>query len=249
MAQSFAVVCEGPADQRSGCDLADRVLCDRIDWVDAETLADYRQWRGLNGSAPFLSWANVKRLAAERNVKSHGFFDGQPAAHDAHAARKALLLLELADSPPHAVILLRDEDGDPSRREGLQKARHRSNLRERVVIGLAVTMRECWVLAGFDPKNNEETDRLAELRRELGFDPTEAAEELTAGSKQRKAKRNAKGVLMVLSRGDPDREAECWRTTDLETLASRGRNSGLADYLGEVRERLVPLLTRRRGRS
>ncbi len=243
MAQSLAVVCEGPADQRTGCDLADRVLCDRIHWMDEETLAHSRKWRGFNSGDSFLSWAEVKRRAAELNIKSHGFFDGRPAAPDAHAAKKALLVLKRSESPADFVILLRDEDGDPSRREGLEQARRGSEFKNRIAIGLAVTMRECWVLAGFDPQNDAETDRLAELRRELGFDPRHKAEQLTAGSKDRQAKKNPKRVLETLTEDDPHREAECWQITDLQTLKARGKKTCLAKYLDEVQTRLVPLLT------
>ena len=160
-----------------------------------------------------------------------------------HTARKALLLLELSQEPPDAVILLRDEDGDPSRREGLQQARRRSKLKARIAIGVAAPMRECWILAGFDPQDDGENARLTELRSALGFDPRERAEKLAAAPVT--AKRSAKRVLNALTGGDRQREADCWKITDLGTLTTRGRQTGLAEYFDEVRTRIVPLLASR----
>ena len=123
MAHSFAVVCEGPADQRTGCDLADRVFCAQVDWIEDKTLLHYRGWRGFSPGELYLTWSEAKKLAEAQNIKSHGFFDEQPAAHDAHAARKALLLLERSDERPNAIVLLRDDDGDENRLAGLKQAR------------------------------------------------------------------------------------------------------------------------------
>ena len=112
------------------------------------------------------------------------------------------------------------------------------------MIGLAHPKRECWVLAGFEPQNQEESQRLEETTTTLGFDPRTAAERLSA-RRPPSDLRNAKRVLDDLTGGDWDRQADCWRKTDLGTLADRGRSTGLADYLTELRQRLVPLFTAR----
>ena len=79
-----------------------------------------------------------------------------------------------------AVLLIRDDDRQVDRRRGLEQVRHASPLAERIVIGLAHTKRECWVLAGFEARDDQERELLAEIRRELGFDPCIQAEQLTA---------------------------------------------------------------------
>ena len=107
------------------------------------------------------------------------------------------------------------------------------------MIGVAHTKRECWVLAGFEPRDDEESNRLAELGNELGFDPRKKAEKLTA--REPSAKRSAKRVLNALTGGDQDREAQCWKKTDLSILERQGKNTGLADYLNDLKQRLVPL--------
>ena len=181
MTLSLAVVCEAAADQHTGCDLADRVVCAGVAWIEEEHLPHLRAWRGFTPADRFLPWTQVDDLARARRIKAHGHFDGRPGAPDAHVARLALLLFIAADPRPDAVVLLRDDDRQTARRTGLEQARSTSKLGVPIVIGLAHPKRECWVLA------------------------------------------------------------DCWTKTDLQRLAVRGQNTGLAGYLDEVRTRLVPL--------
>ena len=108
------------------------------------------------------------------------------------------------------------------------------------VVGLARPKREAWVLAGFEPESEDERERLKTLGQELGFDPTRKPERLDAGDET--AKRSAKRALKSLSGGDHEREASCWRETPLEVLRERGQACGLAAFLSEVDEHLVPLV-------
>jgi hypothetical protein len=240
---TFAVVCEASADLRIAAELADRVLCQEIDWIDSESLEFYRLWRGLEDGHSHIEWHWIDPLAKRYNIKVHGHFEDRPGALDASMTRKALLLLTRAQRTPDAVVLVRDTDGREERRRGLEQARSSSQWPFAIILAVAHTKRECWVLAGFDPCSESEEHILAELNRELGFDPRVRAEELTAAAPN--APRNAKRVLERLVAGNQDREEECWVACDLETLAERGRLTGLADYLREVRERLVPLFTNR----
>jgi hypothetical protein len=243
-AYTFAVVCEAPADLRLVADLADRVFCHEVEWIDPESLDLHRLWRGLELKDSHLEWHWVRRIAKEQHLGGpHGHFKEKPGTLDAAMARKALLLLSDATNPPDAVVLVRDTDGREERRRGLMQARDVKPWPFEIVLAVAHTKRECWVLAGFDPCSESEENVLAELRRELGFDPRVQAVELTAAAPN--APRNAKRVLDRLIGGNRDREADCWMTSDLEILAERGQLTGLADYLNEVRERLVPLFANR----
>lgn len=145
--------------------------------------------------------------------------------------------------PPDAVVLLRDDDNQKERRDGLEQARKESNVDVPIVIGLAHTKRECWVLAGFEPRSVEEEQHLAAVRKQIGFDPTAHAERLAA--KHDSDTHSAKRILGVLTEGDKDRETQCWQITELDTLKTRGENSGLKSYLVEVEETLVPRLTKK----
>jgi hypothetical protein len=199
-----------------------------------------REWRGVASGESFLAWKDVSHLAKSRGIRVHGFVEGEPPSHDAHAATRALRLLAESDHVPHAVILLRDEDRDEPRRKGLEQARSSWGQRNVLVIGLARPTRECWVLAGYQPKDRRETELLERITAELGFNPTESPDRLTQrGTDQ---PRSPKRVLLLLTSGSWERQADCWQLTDLAILEARGRDTGLADYLAEVRTRLVPLL-------
>lgn len=240
---SLAVVCEAAGDLRISADLADRVLTEEVDWIDPGDLDLHRRWRGLEEADGHLEWHWVGHLAKQKGLRAHGHFQGEPGALDAQMARKALLLLQGSSRVPDAVLLIRDSDGLMERRRGLEQARDSSPWTFPVVLGVAHTKRECWVLAGFEAQTEAEEKALADLRRKLGFDPRLKAEDLSAA--EAGALRNAKRVLEHLLQGNPKREQVCWMECGLETLHERGRLSGLSHFLDEVRAQLVPLFSGR----
>lgn len=234
---SFGIVGEARADRDAACGLADRVLLEDVHWLDAETLDAYRHWRGFTPEAHFLRWASVSDEWKLLGLKPiFGEFGEQP---DARMARKALLLFAQAERRPDAVVLMRDSDAQRDS-TGLEQARDHNPWPFKVIIGLAHPKRECWVLAGFDPKSAQEVECLAKEERRLSFHPVRDAHLLTA--REHGAKKDAKVALDALTQSDKERERECLEETALETLRERGGNTGLTTYLAEVRERLVPIL-------
>lgn len=242
-AYEFGIVCEGPADEFTAGALADRVLLERIDWLEPEFLDSFRKWRGEAPGETFLKWSNVKDRAAKAGLKVFGPFGDKPNAPDALTARKALLLFAGLKERPAAVLLIRDSDGDPNRMggEGLKQARDPRPWPFSVVIGVAHPKREAWVLAGFQPQNPEESERLEALQERLSTDPILKAHTLDA--REHGAKTDIKRALKELTQGDGDRERQCLTETELAVLEQRGADNGLADYLSEIRERLVPVLS------
>jgi hypothetical protein len=241
MSQRFAVVHEAEADFRTATELADRVLLESIDWLDEHLIADQREWIGMAAGDCRLTWKAIPRLAREVGIKAHGHFDGEPGEADAAAARRAILYLKEAIPDLNAIVLVRDQDDQPERREGLEQARGQYHGGTVIVIGLAVVEREAWVISGFDPQNAEETARLDIERQALGFNPCERSHELTA-CKDDQATRSPKRVLRQLSGDDRGRERHCWTNTPLERLREWGGENGLATYLHEVRDRLARLV-------
>lgn len=235
----LAVVCEADGDRRTACGLADRVLCREVEWIEPESLAAYRSWRGLDEGRTFLKWSDAGTLFRKSGLKAHGHFDGRPGAPDALAARRVLLLLHKAGFVPDAVLLIRDSDGDLDRLAGLKQARAEWNEPVPIVLGLAHPKREAWVLAGFEPQDEDERARLKQARQSLGFDPRLHAHRLDAIEPG--ALHDTKRVAAELIGGLEEREESCWMECDLETLLERGGENGLAAYVQEIRERLVPL--------
>ena len=110
-----------------------------------------------------------------------------------------------------------------------------------MLIGVAEPKRECWVLAGFEPKSPEETARLEASERRLSFHPVREAHRLDA--REHGAKNDAKRALEEFTQGDMERERACLEERPLSALQEHGRNTGLPEYLKEVRERLVPVIS------
>jgi hypothetical protein len=240
----IAVVCESPADKETACALADRVLCEQVEWIDEPVLDAFRIWRGRLASEALLTWTDVADLAREHKLRlPHGFKTVRGSAPDELAARRAVRLLYMSPDRPAAILLIRDDDRQTDRKAGLERAREEAGQAFAdlgpIVIGLAHLKRECWVLVGFIPHDESERERLAELEKQLGFHPCREAERLTA--KHDHEERSAKRILAILTDSVRERECQCWEATPLSELEDRGVKTGLADYLTEVKARLVPL--------
>ena len=236
----LAVVYEAPADLQIATELADRVLVEAIDWMEEHLLDHQRTWIREWSGAP-LTWKRIKWLAINAGFNMQGHYDEEPAKPDARAAHRAVLYLRYAIPNLAGILLIRDQDNQPERREGLEQARREAKLPLPIVVGLAVVERECWVISGFDPQDEVEQSRLAAERQTLGFDPRVRSHELTA-CKDDRAPRSPKRVLRALCGGDPDRERRCWRETLLATLRIRGAENGLSAFLDEVRQKLAGLI-------
>lgn len=241
MTRKFAVVYEATADFQMATDLADRELCDAIEWLDEHLVSHQRNWLNTSPEGHLLTWSNIDDSARKADVKAHGHFDGEPAEPDAVAARRAIRYLRSVFDDLEAIVLIRDQDDVPDRKKGLEQARGENHRGLPIIVGLAIVERESWVISGFDPLDGAESSRADVERHNLGFHPMHRSHELTA-CKNDQAKRSPKRVLRELTAGDADRERHCWRQTPLATLRERGTENGLAAYLDEVRTKLAPLI-------
>ena len=244
----LAIVYEAPADAKLGSCIADRVIVSCIEWlhVDPDLLAYQREWITDHKGVPFR-WDRVDDLGRNINFPIRGRFDDEKDYPDFRAAVRVLRTIQFLFDDIDAVVLIRDLDNQPERANGLEQAKNRFDEKSgafRVVVGAAQTKRECWVLAGFFPRDDFEKGLLEEERRYLGFDPTTKSHELTAKNSENKDKRSAKRVLKKLTQENLDREEECWTCTPLDELRSKGQTNGLADYLQQVEEVLVPMVRR-----
>jgi hypothetical protein len=238
---SIGLVVEAPADARATTTLVDRCLCEGIEWLDAEQLDFLRSWRGVEPGTDYTKWSTIKHLARKYRVDQPGYFDGAPGNHDAQAARRALLLF-VRLGMPHVVVLVRDaDDRVAERREGFEQARMDSPHPERTVVRIANPEREAWVIGGFVACDEREQDAVAAERQRLGFDPTLRPHELRGDGK-----RSAKKALASLIGDDPDREHRCLTEPPLSELRRRGEHTGLAAFLDEIDDRIVPVVDGRR---
>lgn len=237
---AFAVVAEAAADQQIASDLSERVMVEEVDWIDEGNVGNFCCWQGLEASSSYLAWKSIAGAARARGIVKHGAFRQSPGVLDERRARLALRLFKALDERPDGVLLVRDTDGEAGRVESLERVREAGAWEFEVLLATPDPKRECWVLAGFDPLNDDEEAALRETRSFLGFDPRIHAERLTA--KRDKGKRNAKKVLQRLMRPESEREESCWQQADLGVLKERGKGSRLTAFLEEVSTRLVPML-------
>lgn len=240
---AFGVVCEARADQHTACTIADRVIAEDVDWVQPEVRDTLYRWCGV-GAPPgddFVRWQKVREELTRRGIKPpFGHFGGEAGRPDALITRQVLLLFASLERPPDAVVLVRDSDGDPLRRVGLEQAKTTRPWPFEVVIALAEPKREAWVLAGFEPRGSDESGRLHRLRERLSVDPLVRSHELDA--REHGAKTDIKRALTELIQEDWNREQQCIEESSLDLLKQRGVKNGLAAFMTEVRDRLVPIL-------
>jgi len=248
----FVVIVESSADARTATKLADRLLGDKFDWLEPETLQDHFQWSGLEAARGNYCWKNIdditKRFSDKfkfSSTRSNGKFK-----RDGQSANKIMTLISFLQHKQKrdikAVIFMRDLDNQPQRREHIEQARLEQIDRQpklAIIIGTADRMREAWVLNGFIPSNQQEKQILQEITTQLTFNPCEESHRLRSNSLTEPDRlRNPKVVVQKLTGGRMQREQQCWEETDLEHLRKNGVHTGLTAYIDEIEERLIPII-------
>jgi len=252
----FIVIVESGADARTATKLAERVLVERVDWLDEDNLQYCFRWSGLQNGTQHSCWSDIGKIIDEAKeqlrFKPPRFLGhdrkGEPLKADGAISVKVLNLVRFLQRTRQlkAVLFIRDLDNQPERRQGLEQARleqvNRQPLLE-IIIGTANPKREAWVLNGFVPLNPQEKKILAEIKTRLTFDPCTESHRLRSTSRKEPDRmRNAKVIVEQLTDGDMRREQQCWEDTDLEVLRERSIHTGLLDYICEVEQRLPDLI-------
>jgi hypothetical protein len=252
----FIVIVESCADAETATRLAERVLLEKVDWLELDLLQNLFGWSGLEMRTLCSCWKDIPSIIEQ--AKQSGLPFPKYLGHsrkgtlkaDGAAAMKILNLIRLLQHKNsreiRAVLFIRDLDSQPDRKKGLERARAEDHDRQpplKILIGTADRMREAWVLNGFEPLQPEERKILQEITAQLTFDPCKEAHRLRSNSRDDPDRmRNPKVILDLLTNHDQSREQQCWEKTDLNLLRTRGVETGLTDYLQEVEQRLVPIL-------
>ncbi|MFO0552636.1 MAG: hypothetical protein U0271_29870 [Polyangiaceae bacterium] len=221
------------------------VLRGLIERVISESVKRGSDQKPLVVACDFIKVADIKKVLLDLGLTpSRGHFDRKPAQEEAHCWANALRIARaLARKHPELehVVLHRDEDNKPERHDGLVQAKREHDAdptQPKVSIAFPALEMESWLLAGFTPKTDDERQRLAELRRELGIDPTRQPERLTATHDH--DARSPKRVLAELTDRDEERRAACYKSAPLEQLAANGKENGLENFLARVQAAIVP---------
>ena len=252
MPTRILVVAEAEADWRMVTHLIDRKsLHHAPDWMkdDPESIAAHREWCGLEANTAFTTLSRLKRIAKDKQKSGFrgagplGFSSSMPRGYEWPSLRKVFILSVLGPNPgPDVIVYTRDMDRQLlERKESIEDAISKMpDLPFAVVMANANPKREAWILNGFVASNASEEARLQEVRDELHFDPCEAAEGLDASTHG--ALKDAKRVLRRLTGSDPERELDCLNAP-WGVLRQRGKGTGLADFLDEIKRQIVPRVT------
>lgn len=236
----FAVAVEDRGHFEAVTRLGDRVLTDALPW-SADILDTLRRWGTGPDERPWHYLTKAYDAARDRGLKLYGHFNGEPALADAAMVRAQLLLFQAdrADGVSiDAVVLARDIDDDPERADGFRQALA-VTWPFPVLVALCAPEVEVWYVAGFDPEDAAQHERLASERRQLGFSPPLEPHRLS--SRKQHDRKDAKAVLARLCADDHDRRRRCLEAP-IEVLYARGHSCGLADFLTDLRTKLVPVL-------
>ena len=248
----WVVVCEHRSDADIACGLADRVAIEsdsKLTHRVSEPLDALRRWSGEDsepaGNLRPLLWSQVKHRARALGISPHGYGRAGVDGIESAEIRKALAVVthKGADRPA-GVLLVRDTDGDTDRRrsyrssvDALSAASDGEASPMRVLLALPHPEMEAWLLAGFDPSDDDERDRLKAVRTRLGMDPRERSHELNSGRTATdggRVKNSTKNALDDLCANDHDRKRRCWEEASLVDLRKRGEHNGLAEFLDGV---------------
>lgn len=263
----IVLVVEAPADARVVSALIDKVLLEHKASPyrdEAESLSKIRTWVDLSQSGyediPHVTWTWLKSKGVRVNRTSQdGLFDYT------HAARRALATvadrINAFGIDVDAVVLVVDSDGDPDRRQGLDRGHRAAPFNGEVFIGVPIHEREAWVLNAFEATSTAAKAELKHLYKELRINCIEDAHELTGKDG---APDSCKSVLeRLLSANDTRQKRKSKRASarrigreqvvisnqTLSILHKRGAKSGLADFLVELEAllKLLPPATARTG--
>jgi len=242
------VIVEARADAEIATKLAERVLVEAIDWLEADQVEYLLQWRGLEQNTDYSCWKDISDITQRcqasglRIPRTRGHSSSGPLRADGPTTRKILNLIRvLQKTQPEikALLLIRDLDNQPDRRHSLEQARQEEAQRLpslQIILGTADPKREAWVLNGFLAETKSEKQILAELKDKLGFDPCQEAHRLRSTASQADRTRDSKAVLDRLTQKNYPRERQCWEETDLDYLRLWGQKTGLRNYLLEIEQ-------------
>jgi hypothetical protein len=174
------VIVESRMDAVTAKKLAERVLVEKIDWLEEDNLQHLFKWTGLESGTEHSCWKDINDIIdrAEKDgiPKPRYLGHGKTGKLRADGAA-ALKILKLSKLLYHkkkreiaAVVFIRDVDNQPERKQGIEQARL-EHTEDRpcaeVIIGVADRMREAWILNGFTPLNVAEKQTLSQIKANL----------------------------------------------------------------------------------
>jgi hypothetical protein len=242
------IVGEGVTEYEAISELIDQALMARIEYIEPETISAFRTFVGLSHFEPFerLRTSPGERRQDYRRAVRKAW--GEPISHPVElviATKLQEILSHYSDREQELpyLVIVKDTDADEECRDAIRNLRVLYEA-ERLVIGYQHAELECWLIAAFEPTDGHERQRLRDMDHgELpgcGFNPCLRSHDLTnTGPDHDGIKLSPKRVLRYLTAGDRSRALHGLHRDNHATLIQRGEHNGLADFLGDIRSRLI----------
>ena len=140
-----------------------------------------RQWVGEDSPGYHLAWAfDLSSCASKLVFECAGISVAKQRCPTLSAARSQSCTFLAGLMTLMRSVLIRDLDDQHELERRLEQARTADKSGTKIVIGVAGCERECWVICGFDPENDNEKQILDLERQKLGANPCDRSHELTA---------------------------------------------------------------------
>lgn len=236
----IGLACEDSAHERAVRVLVGDRLAVGQCWLDldAQPLRAHREGRPYTSLTHAQDdWLDLQAYSRKRFPRTHGLFRGRSLAPEADLYRTVALLFHAMETPPAALVVVRDLDGRPERVTGFAQIRDGSPLLPfRMVLAAPQPEVEAWTIAGFVPADAAEAAKVKDLG--LFFSPISQSERLTSSPND--ALTDAKRVSRLLLKGDRAREEACLRNAGEAAASGRGPKQLMA-FVADLDAQVVPL--------
>jgi hypothetical protein len=250
------IIVEAYADYKIATDIAEKVIReyvpDRLLKIIDSKPEDVFSWSGIKSGTSYSCWADIKKIL--NDLEQDGYHFPRILGHnkqidfDYASGKKVLNAINAINNNSRnipAVVFIRDADNQSDKRkQSLNELKDDKTIENiQVIIGFAIPKREAWVLNGFEPQNKKERHLLENYTKCLNFNPCIEAHRLRGKISQPGTEnRDIKHILQVLVEDNHCREEQCWQVTSLDKLYKNGQQTGLSDFIDDIRNVLLPIL-------
>lgn len=220
-------------------ELTDRVLTTHFEWLADIDRTHRTTWRESPEGRPWFALRRAGKAAGPHSSLPHGRFGrGESGAIARKAEAQLRSWKDMHDRGDRfdAVVIATDLDRK-DRLGGLRQAIDAHPWPFAVILAWCQPEVEAWFICGHAPRTASQREAHARQRQRLGFCPIEQPHRLL--STRDDSEKDAKVVWAALSVDDGDARARSLQA-DLAVLRRNGAGAGVADFLDQLGEKLVP---------
>lgn len=247
MTHRFVLFCEDSLHCRTVHTVTDALLRARVPWLsDFEDLEHFREWilddESRRNGQRYLSLSRGHRGFGEGfRPRAHGHFDNEPGAPDSRLFRECILHARRLEAD--VAFFARDTDGADRLsgvRQAIERDRRESRTPIRFVRAIAAPEMEAWAIATWEVRGDSSVEVLAQIRKQIGFDPVLYPTRLVSKRETSSAK-NAKVIAERLGAVEVATDTGHLRLVCSSLDRLKQADLGLAMFLDDVESEVAPL--------